>query len=421
MKNIIHLGRNEQKLAEFTRRTMSNNTTFSATIPPPQRLLRPLHVNEKKLFGPGPSNMPAIVVEGLNQPLLGHLHPEFLEIMDDVKSGIQYVFQTNNPLTFAVSGSGHAGMECAIMNLLDEGETILVVQNGVWGQRAADLSDRLGLNVRKLIVPEGEVISFEDFSEAVDNYRPQVAFLCHGESSTGVAHPLERFGDICNAYDCLFLVDVVASLGGAPFHADDLKVDCVYSASQKVLNCPPGLAPISFSEKALKKMLNKKKRVPSFYLDALELGNYWGCFDETRRYHHTAPISLVYALREGLSVVAQERIENLVGRHQKNAKLFYAALKELGLNLFVQNENHRLPTLTTIRIPDGVDWKAVQSKLMAQGYEIAGGLGPTAGKIWRIGTFGINSNPEDIEALKLALKSALYEQKEEKTQLKAAI
>uniref|UniRef100_A0A915LX16 Alanine--glyoxylate aminotransferase n=2 Tax=Meloidogyne incognita group TaxID=654580 RepID=A0A915LX16_MELJA len=408
---------------------MSNPSAFFGTVPPPQRLLRPLHVNEKKLFGPGPSNMPPMVVEGLTQPLLGHLHPEFLEIMDDVKSGIQYVFQTNNPLTFAVSGSGHAGMECAIMNLLDEGETILVVQNGVWGQRAADLSDRLGLNVRKLVVPEGEVISVEDFSEAVDNYRPQVAFLCHGESSTGVAHPLERFGDICNAYDCLFLVDVVASLGGAPFHADDLKVDCVYSATQKVLNCPPGLAPISFSEKALKKMLNRKvgcfntcakikvKRVPSFYLDALELGNYWGCFDEPRRYHHTAPISLVYALREGLSIVAQEGIKNLVERHQKNAKLFYDALKELGLEPY----NYRLPCLTTVRVPDGVDWKAVQSKLMAQGYEIAGGLGPTAGKIWRIGTFGVNSNPEDIDALKLALKSALYEQKEEKTHLKASI
>lgn len=383
--------------------------------------MRPLHVNEKKLFGPGPSNMPPYIQEGLNQPLLGHLHPEFLEIMDDVKAGLKYVFQTDNPLTFAVSGTGHAGMECALLNLLERGETILVVQNGVWGQRAADLADRLGLNVRKLVVPEGDVISLEDFSEAVDNYRPQVAFLCHGESSTGVVHPLERFGEICNAFDCLFLVDTVASLGGAPFHADDLKVDCVYSATQKVLNCPPGLSPISFSERAVQKMRNRKTRVASFYMDALELGNYWGCFNEPRRYHHTAPISLVYALREGLSAVAQEGIENLVKRHQVNAKLFYAALEELGLETFVQTENYRLPCLTTVRVPDGVNWKAVQDKLMAQGFEIAGGLGPTAGKIWRIGTFGVNSNPEDIEALKYALKNALYEQQEVKDHMKAAI
>nr|AAK26375.1 class V aminotransferase [Heterodera glycines] len=399
------------------------NSTFTATVTPPHRLLRPLHINEKKLFGPGPSNMPPLVQEGLVQPLLGHMHPEFFEIMDDVKAGIKYIFQTENALTFAVSGTGHAGMECAILNLLEPGQTILVVQNGVWGLRAANLAERLGIKVHRLVVPEGEVINLDDFAEAVDNYRPQVAFVCHGESSTGVVHPLERFGDICNAYDVLFLVDTVASICGAPFHADALKVDCVYAATQKVLNCPPGLAPISFSEKALEKITKRKTRVPSFYFDALELGNYWGCFDEPRRYHHTAPISLVYALREGLSAVAQEGIGHMVNRHKINAKLLYDAFDQLGLELFVQKENNRLPCLTTVRVPEGVDWKAVQDKLMAQGFEIAGGLGPTAGKIWRIGTFGINSNPEDIESLKQALKGALYEQEEkgQSDHFKAAI
>jgi len=203
----------------------------------------------------------------------------------------------------------------------------------------------------------------------------------------------------------------------------------VYSATQKVLNCPPGLAPISFSNKALQKLLNRKTKVASWYFDAIELGNYWGCFNEPRRYHHTAPISLVYALREGLSIVAQEGIGNLIKRHQINAKLFYAAMDELGLELFVKKENNRLPCLTTVCVPDGVNWKAVQDKLMAQGVEIAGGLGPTAGKIWRIGTFGINSNPEDIEALKYAMKNVLYEHEmvaehhlqEEKIHLKAAL
>jgi alanine-glyoxylate transaminase/serine-glyoxylate transaminase/serine-pyruvate transaminase len=391
------------------------------TIPPPHRLLIPLNVSEKKLFGPGPSNMPGLVKHGLAQPLLGHLHPEFLEIMDDVRAGLKYLFQTNNALTFAVSGTGHAGMECAIMNLLEPGETLLVLQNGIWGHRAAEVGRRLGLNVQKIVVPEGEVIQLNDFVKAVKEHKPAVAFLCHGESSTGVVHPIEGFGDVCLENNCLLLVDTVASVGGAPFHADELKVDCVYAATQKVLNVPPGLAPISFSDRAMAKIRYRKTPVQSWYFDALELGNYWGCFDEPRRYHHTAPIPLVYALREGLSAVVQEGLENVVGRHQHNAHYFYNSLAEIGLGLFVENANHRLPCLTTVKVPEGVDWKAVQAKLMARGIEIAGGLGPTAGKIWRIGTFGINSNTDEIDVLTNTLKSVLYEQQDQEGHRKAAI
>jgi len=247
-----------------------------------------------------------------------------------------------------------------------------------------------------------------------------VMFLCHGESSTGVMHPLEGFGELCHQNGSLFLVDTVASIGGAPFYADKLDVDCVYAASQKVLNVPPGLAPISFSDRALAKIRYRKTPVASWYFDALELGNYWGCFaGELRRYHHTGPISLVYALREGLSSVAKEGIDNIVQRHQQNAQYFYASLAELGLETFVENEKLRLPCLTTVKVPEGVDWKAVQGKLMARGYEIAGGLGSTAGKIWRIGTFGVNSNPEEIDDLMQALKAVLYDQEEQK--VKAAL
>uniref|UniRef100_A0A915CMS0 Aminotransferase class V domain-containing protein n=1 Tax=Ditylenchus dipsaci TaxID=166011 RepID=A0A915CMS0_9BILA len=299
--------------------TKENIVPAPVLINPPIRLMRPMHFPDRLLLGPGPSNMTEDIRSALAAPLLGHLHPEFLEIMDDVKAGLQYAFQTENSLTFAISGTGHAGMECAMLNLLEPGETILVLQNGVWGQRAADLGRRMNLDVKLLHVGEGQVIHMEDFVEAVETFKPAVAFLCHGESSTGVVHPLDGFGEVCRKNGALLLVDTVASLGAAPFHADELMVDCVYSATQK----------------ALAKMRFRKSRVPSFYFDALEIGNYWGCFtNEARRYHHTAPISLVYALQ------------------------------------------HRLPCLTTVKVPKGVDWKQVQGELMTKGIEIAGGLGP---------------------------------------------
>jgi len=364
--------------------------------------------------------MPPIVQHGLAQPLLGHLHPDFLEIMDDVRLGIQYIFQTRNALTFAVSGTGHAGMECAILNLLEQGETLLVLQNGIWGHRAAELGRRLGLKVERVVVPDGTTISLDQAKQALQKYKPAVTFVCHGESSTGVMHPLEGYGELCHEHGSLFLVDTVASIGGAPFHSDELNVDCVYAATQKVLNVPPGLAPISFSDRALAKIRYRKTPVASWYFDALELGNYWGCFSgEPRRYHHTAPISLVYALREGLSAVAKEGIENIVGRHQQNAQYFYACLAEIGLEPFIMNEELRLPCLTTVKVPEGIDWKVIQGKLLARGYEIAGGLGATAGKIWRIGTFGVNSNDSEIDGLMHALKTVLYDGEEQK--MKAAL
>lgn len=400
--------------------TRENIVPPPVLINPPMRLMHPIQVPDRLLLGPGPSNMTDEIRSALAAPLLGHLHPEFLEIMDDVKAGLQYAFQTENPLTFAVSGTGHAGMECAMLNLLEPGETILVLQNGVWGQRAADLGRRLNLDVKLLHVGEGQVISMEDFCEAVETFKPAVAFLCHGESSTGVVHPLAGFGEVCRKNGALLLVDTVASLGAAPFHADELQVDCVYSASQKVFNCPPGLAPISFNDRALAKIRFRKSRVPSFYFDALEIGNYWGCFtNEARRYHHTAPISLVYALRESLSFVAKEGIENVVSRHQDNSQLLHEELENMGLELFVANPKHRLPCLTTVKVPKGVDWKEVQGQLMCKGIEIAGGLGPTAGKIWRIGTFGVNSHPATIAQLIESLKCALGHRLENE-QLKTA-
>uniref|UniRef100_A0AC34F279 Alanine--glyoxylate aminotransferase n=1 Tax=Panagrolaimus sp. ES5 TaxID=591445 RepID=A0AC34F279_9BILA len=328
--------------------------------------------------------------------------------MDDCRLGIQYLFQTKNPLTFAVSGTGHAGMECAVMNLLERGETFLVIQNGIWGLRAANLGKRLGLNVQTIVLPEGSAASLEQIQEGIIKHKPKVLFICHGESSTGVAHPLKGISEICHKNDALLLVDTVASIGGTEFDADALGVDCVYTATQKVLNAPPGLAPISFSEKAVEKIKNRKTQCVSFYFDALELGNYWNCFGEPRRYHHTGMISMVYSLRAALSAIANEGIEKEIQRHKENILYFHQKLEEAGFKLFVEDKELRLPCLTTIRVPDGVEWKAVIDKLMASKIEISGGLGATLGKIWRIGTFGINSDKTKMDKIIAALKEAAF-------------
>uniref|UniRef100_A0A914EHN8 Alanine--glyoxylate aminotransferase n=1 Tax=Acrobeloides nanus TaxID=290746 RepID=A0A914EHN8_9BILA len=328
----------------------------SATMPPATRILQPLKVPSKLLMGPGPSNMRE-------------------SIMDDVKAGLQYLFQTNNELTFAVSGSGHAGMECAVMNLLEPGETVLVVQTGIWGQRVADLVDRLGGRVQTLNVEAGKAATLEMFSKAVEDCKPALVFVCQGESSTGVAQPLEGFGDVCQKNGALLLVDAVASIGCVPLQMDALNIDCVYAATQKVLGAPPGLAMISFSERAV--------------------------------YHHTAPISLVYALREALSEIANEGLEQCLLRHRQCADFLYSKLEKIGLKPYVQEKSIRLPGLTTIELPPNVEFKLIIDKLMSQGIEISGGLGPTVGKVWRIGTFGVNADKEKILKTVHALDEAL--------------
>jgi len=299
-------------------------------------------------------------------------------------------------------------MECAIVNLVEPGDRVLVVCIGLWGERAADMAERNGGEVKRLSADHGQAITIEAFREAMSSFHPHVVFVCHGESSTGVRQPLDGLGEICTANNALLIVDTVASLGGAVFAADQLHVDCVYTATQKVLNAPPGVAPISFSERAVDKIKSRKTRVHSFYFDALLLGNYWGCTEgEPRRYHHTAPISTVYALRAALALLAKEGIEKCVHRHAENAKRLYDGLHSIGLELFVENPDYRLPCLTTVKVPAGVDWKAVVDKLMSQRIEISGGLGPTIGKIWRIGTFGVNSSPESIDRVVKALHEAL--------------
>ncbi|XP_009995029.1 PREDICTED: serine--pyruvate aminotransferase [Chaetura pelagica] len=377
-------------------------------VPPPQGLLRPLAVPERLLLGPGPSNVPTRVLAASGRQLLGHMHPEVLQVMDEIKAGIQYAFQTWNQLTLAISGTGHCAMEAALLNLLEHGDSALVAVNGIWGQRAAEIGRRLGADVHELLKPPGEYFTPEDIEEGLAQHKPLVLFITHGESSTGVLQPLEGLGQLCHRYGCLLLVDAVASLGGAPIFMDQQEIDVLYTGSQKVLNVPPGSAPISFSQRAREKMLRRKMKPQSFYLDMAWLANYWGCDGEPRRYHHTAPINSLFSLREGLSLLAEMGLERSWERHQEHCAQLCQGLRDLGLELFVKEEKARLPTITTVKVPEGYDWKEITAFLMDTcAIEIAGGLGPTAGKVLRIGLMGCNSTRSNVERVLGALREAL--------------
>ncbi|XP_066049892.1 alanine--glyoxylate aminotransferase isoform X2 [Chamaea fasciata] len=345
-------------------------------VPPPEELLRPLAVPERLLLGPGPSNVPRRIQAAGGRQILGHMHPEVLQVMDEIKAGIQYAFQTQNRLTLAISGSGHCAMEAALLNLLEQGDTVLVAINGIWGQRAADIARRLGANVCELLKPLGQYFTAQDIEQGLVQHKPLVLFITHGESSTGVLQPLEGLGKLCHRHGCLLLVDSVASLGGAPIFMDQQEIDVLYSGSQKVLNAPPGSAPISFSERA--------------------------------RYHHTAPINSFFSLREGLAMLAELGLENSWKRHRANCTQLCQGLLDMGLELFVEEEKARLPTITTVRVPEGYNWKDITAFLMDNhGMEIAGGLGPTVGKVLRIGLMGCNSTSDNVERVLGALQDAL--------------
>ncbi|PAV67598.1 hypothetical protein WR25_02337 isoform G [Diploscapter pachys] len=397
----------------------------SNLIPPPDVLKEPIKIPPRQLFGPGPSNMPDAVAHTQSMSLLGHLHPEFLKVMHDVRDGLKYLFQTTNDFTMCASGTGHSGMECAFLNLLERGESLLCVTTGLWGRRAESLGQRLGLQTFVVEAPQGEVVSVEEISKAIEQHKPTAMFVCIGESSTGIVQPIQGLSEACKKHNTLLIADTVsrssnksdifpkkkqsyffqvASIGAEPFKMDEWGVDCVYSATQKVLNAPPGLAPISFSKRAMDKIRNRKTKVASFYFDALELGNYWGCDGQITRYHHTAPISSVYAIRSALSIIANESLEHSWERHKTNVKLLHSLLEENGFECFVQKPENRLACLTVVKVPQGVDGKKVTASLLGKGLEIANGLGESAAKLWRIGTFGGNSDEQKIRNVVKMLK-----------------
>jgi alanine-glyoxylate transaminase / serine-glyoxylate transaminase / serine-pyruvate transaminase len=366
--------------------------------------LNPLSVPNRLLLGPGPCNANPTVLQAMSTNLLGHLDPAFLEIMDEIQSLLRYVWQTDNPHTIAVSGTGSAAMEATIANSVEPGDVMLIGVAGYFGNRLVDMAGRYGADVRSISKPWGQNFSLAELRTAMETHRPKILGLVHAETSTGCRQPIEGVGELCREYDCLLLLDTVTSLGGVPIHLDDWGVDLAYSCSQKGLGCAPGASPFTISPRAMEKLLARKTKVPNWYLDMLLLGKYWGV---DRMYHHTAPISLYYGLREALRLVSEEGIDNSWTRHQTNVEYLWSSLESIGLKMHVEQQ-YRLPTLTTVCIPEGVDGKAVAKQLLLEhNIEIGGGLGELAGKVWRVGLMGYNSKQDNVDKLVAALKQVI--------------
>jgi alanine-glyoxylate transaminase / serine-glyoxylate transaminase / serine-pyruvate transaminase len=363
-----------------------------------------LDVSPRLLLGPGPSNAHPRVLQALAMPQVGHLDPQFIQLMNEVQELLRYAWQTDNALTIPVSGTGSAAMEASIANSVEPGDVVLVGVNGFFGERLVDMAGRYGGEVRRLEKPWGQVFDLDELRTAVRQHRPAVLALVHAETSTGARQPLEGVADLCREQDCLLLVDTVTSLGGVPLFIDGWGIDIAYSGTQKCLSCPPGLGPLTLGERAVAKLNNRRRKVANWYLDMSQVSQYWG---SERTYHHTAPINMNYGLREALRLVAAEGLAERWQRHQANAELLWNGLAELDLTCHVAPE-FRLPSLTTVRIPDGVDGKAVTRALL-EGYniEIANGLGQLAGQVWRIGLMGFNSRPENVTLLLAALGRVL--------------
>jgi alanine-glyoxylate transaminase/serine-glyoxylate transaminase/serine-pyruvate transaminase len=366
-----------------------------------------LSLSPRLLLGPGPSDAHPRVLSVMSTPLLGHLDPLFLQVMDDIQAMLRQVFQTRNPLTLAVSGTGMAGMEACLVNLLEPGDRAVVCTAGFFGQRLVDVAGRCGATVTTLEQRWGEVFDLNRLRDTLGKVRPKVLAIVQAETSTGAWQPLDGLGALCREHDTLLVVDAVTSLGCVPVALDAWGIDAVYSCSQKGLSCPSGLSPVSFSPRAVEAIERRKTKVQSWYLDMTLLRRYWG---EERMYHHTAPITMFYALREGLRLVLEEGLEPRWERHLRNHRALKAGLEALGLT-YVAAEGHQLPQLNVVRLPAGVDDLAVRKQLLSTfGIEIGGGLGEFKGKAWRIGLMGYNSRPEVVLEFLGALEACLQSQ-----------
>ena len=364
-----------------------------------------LNTSRRFLMGPGPSDAHQRVLKAMATPLIGHLDPEFIEIMDDIKLMVQKTFQTSNELTFVVSAPGSAGMETCLVNLLEPGDDAIICINGVFGNRMADIVERCGANVIKIEAPWGQPIDPDEVRKALATNQPKLVAIVHAETSTGVLQPLEEIGKMVNDAGALFVVDAVTSYCGAELKVDDWNIDAVYSGTQKCLSAPPGLSPISFSPRAVEALEQRKTKVQSWFLDLTMVKNYWA--GAKRAYHHTAPVSAMYALREAYRIVLEEGLENRFRRHYENHCLLRDGLRELGIHYLV-DEKYRLPMLNAVKIPSSVDDAKVRKALLQQyNIEIGGGLGKFAGQLWRIGLMGESSTQNHVNMLLSALRQLL--------------
>ena len=359
---------------------------------------------ERLLLGPGPSMVHPRVLSAMAAPMVGHLDPYFLEIMNRIQDLLRYVFQTENRLTIPVSGTGSAAMEAAVANMVEPGDKVLVCANGYFGLRLAEMAKRYGGDVQTITRPWGEVFTPGEVRQALKKHAAKVVAIVHAETSTGALQPLEEIVNIAHEHGALIIVDTVTSLGGIPVRVDELGIDVCYSGTQKCLGCPPGLGPITLGPKAEKVLSSRKTPVTSWYLDLSMVQRYWG---RERTYHHTAPISTCFALYEALRIIAEEGRDARFARHRRNAELLWQGLESLGLTLHVARE-HRIPSLTTIRVPEGVDEAEIRKRLLEEyNIEIAGGLGELKGRVWRIGLMGHSSSKANVELLISALRTLL--------------
>ena len=368
-------------------------STLSEENPPH---LAKTYVPSRLLLGPGPSNAHPEVLKALSLNPIGHLDEAYIELMSEVQQLLRYTWQCSNRLTLPMSGTGSAAMEASIANFIEPGEKILIAKKGYFGDRLVDMASRYKADVSVIEKRWGEAFTFEELKYEIETNKPAIFAIVHAETSTGVLQPRDGIGDVCRETNCLFLVDAVTSLGALELFVDDWKIDLAYSCSQKGLSCPPGLSPFTMNKRAEDKLRSRTSKVPNWYLDLSLLNKYWG---SDRVYHHTAPVNMNFAIREGLRLIANEGLENIWNRHNSNAIKLWKGLESLGMDLHVSGE-FRLPTLTTVKIPLAVDGDAFRNHLLKNfGIEIGNGLGELSGKVWRIGLMGFNSSDENVDRL----------------------
>jgi alanine-glyoxylate transaminase/serine-glyoxylate transaminase/serine-pyruvate transaminase len=369
-----------------------------AEVQPPVRLM----------LTPGPSCVDPRVYRAMAAPLVGHVDPWFTEFMGGVQDMLRQVFQTENHMTFPISASGSGGIESAVVNPLEPGDEAIVCANGAFSERMAEIAERTGAKIHRVPAPWGRFVDPDDVRRAGQGRKIKFVGLTHGETSTGVLTPIDPFRRVADELGALLIVDTVASLAGVPLGVDRQRIDICFSGSQKALSAPPGMSPITVNARVEELLRNRKTKVQSWYFDLTTTMKYWG---KERTYHHTPPIPLIYALHEALRLTLEEGLEARWERHRQNYTALVAGLEAMGITLLVENPADRLPTVTAVNVPTGIDAGRVKNRLLEEfNIEIAGGLGPLKTKIWRVGLMGYSSQRANVFLFLDALERILLEQ-----------
>ncbi|KAI2806399.1 hypothetical protein BLOT_008355 [Blomia tropicalis] len=382
-----------------------------------QTLMESLKFHDKLLMIPGPTNIHPRVLKAMSTPIISMTDKQFFKVMGEIQEGVRYLMKTKNHWTMVLSGTGTSAMEASICNLLEPGRRLMSLVSGYWGERVANMAERMNIDTirvrsRKMGMP---------FMLHEIEGKPDVLYVCHGESSTGLLQPLEGIGNLCRKYDCILLVDGVVSLGSAPLNMDQLNIDVLYSAGQKALSGPPGVAPISLNDRAVEKIRTRKTSVPSFYMDLTLVARSWGIVEHGKfPYHYTPAINTLFGLREAIAMVIEEGIDQLVRRHQKSQILFESMLQQMGLSFYINQANHRLSAIISVLVPNDIDAVRVMRYLDEEHKILIGGpllVDSNVPKFWRIGFLGTNANPKSISRTCQALSKALSKQRALKSRL----